>query len=105
MEVRFDLDIEAAGTAAQLGLPFARAATAGTNPRFVAMVRDLVLERAAVERGDPVARACVGRLGPSHDVCPEGCCPNLRGPEPTVAGPEPVLATAILSSKSRRDPT
>jgi protoporphyrin/coproporphyrin ferrochelatase len=42
MEVRFDLDVEAAQTAARLGLPFARAATPGTSPRFVAMIADLV---------------------------------------------------------------
>ena len=36
MEVIYDLDTEAAATAAELGLPFARAATAGTDPAFVA---------------------------------------------------------------------
>ena len=41
MEVKYDLDTEAATTAEKLGLPFARAATPGVDPRFVAMVRDL----------------------------------------------------------------
>ena len=54
MEVVYDLDTEALGTAARLGLPAVRAATAGVDPRFVAAVRDLLLERAAVERGEPV---------------------------------------------------
>ncbi len=36
MEVIFDLDVEAARTARDLGLPMARAATPGTDPRFVA---------------------------------------------------------------------
>src|SRR4028118_971279 len=50
MEVRYDLDTEAAATAADLGLRFARAATPGTDERFVALVRELLVERAAVER-------------------------------------------------------
>ena len=69
-----------AATAEKLGLAFARAATAGVDPRFVAMVRDLLVERAAVERGVEVERAAVGSQPPSHDVCPAGCCANLRGP-------------------------
>ena len=36
MEVIFDLDTEAVATAAELGLPCARAATAGVHPAFVA---------------------------------------------------------------------
>src|SRR5438309_882153 len=44
MEVVYDLDTEAAGVAADLGLPFARAGTPGTAPAFVSMVRDLLLE-------------------------------------------------------------
>ncbi|MDP9241098.1 MAG: ferrochelatase, partial [Actinomycetota bacterium] len=38
LEVLWDLDTEAAATAARLGLGFARATTAGADPRFVAMV-------------------------------------------------------------------
>jgi ferrochelatase len=86
MEVVFDLDTEALATARLLGLPAARAATAGTHPDFVAAIHDLFLERAAVERGDPVRRASIGPPGPSHDVCPAGCCPNLRGPRPALCG-------------------
>ncbi len=51
MEVIYDLDTEAMETAEELGLPCVRAATAGVDPRFVAMVRDLLLERGAAERG------------------------------------------------------
>src|SRR3712207_3978299 len=50
MEVVWDLDTEARAVAEDAGLAFARAATAGLDPRFVAMVRSLVLERAATER-------------------------------------------------------
>jgi ferrochelatase len=86
MEVVYDLDTEARATAEKLGLGFVRAATAGLDPRFVAMVRDLLLERAAVERGADVARAAVGSLDPSWDVCPRGCCANQRGPVPALCG-------------------
>ncbi len=71
VEVRWDLDEQAAHTAEKLGLGYARAATAGTHPAFVAMVRELVGERL-----DPTApRRALGPLGPSHDRCPAGCCP------------------------------
>jgi ferrochelatase len=86
MEVIYDLDTEAMATAADIGLPCVRAATAGVDPRFVRMVRDLLLERAAVERGEEHARVTVGSLPASWDVCPVGCCENPRGPKPAVAG-------------------
>ncbi|ROR91354.1 ferrochelatase [Nocardioides aurantiacus] len=89
MEVIYDLDTEARATAEEIGLPFARAATAGVDPRFVAMARDLLLERAAVEADQPtdqpVERAAVGSPA-SWDVCPVGCCPNPRGARPALSG-------------------
>ncbi|WP_078901630.1 ferrochelatase [Actinacidiphila yeochonensis] len=85
MEVKYDLDTEATAKAAELGLPVSRAATVGADPRFAAAVRDLVLERAATERGRTPARCALGALGPSHDVCPAGCCP-ARTPQPAAAG-------------------
>ncbi|SDS18881.1 ferrochelatase [Nocardioides scoriae] len=85
MEVIYDLDTEARATAEEIGLPFARAATAGVDPRFVAMVRDLVLERAAQERGQVVEQAVVSGP-PSWNVCPAGCCANPRGPRPALCG-------------------
>ncbi|MEU8002563.1 ferrochelatase [Catellatospora sp. NPDC049111] len=72
LEVLWDLDEEAAATARRLGLGFARAGTPGADPRFVAMVRDLVLERMAPP-GDRT-RAALGRLG-HWDVCASNCCP------------------------------
>lgn len=86
MEVIFDLDTEAMATADRLGLPARRAGTAGSDPRFVAAVRDLVLERATVERGAEVVRAAVGSVGPLWDRCPTGCCPNPRGERPALCG-------------------
>jgi ferrochelatase len=79
MEVVWDLDTVALGHAAEIGLPARRAATVGTDPRFVAMVRELVLERV----GREIPRA-LSPLGPSHDVCPAHCCPNPRGPRPAL---------------------
>ena len=75
VEVRWDLDEEAAATAAKLGLGYARAGTVGTDPRFVRMVRQLVEERTAA--APPLA---LGRMGPGHDVCPVGCCPAAGRP-------------------------
>ena len=86
MEVVYDLDTEAAATAEKLGISFVRAATAGIDPRFVAAVRDLLLERAAVERGEEVERAAEGSLPACWDVCPVGCCPNPRAEKPALAG-------------------
>ena len=85
MEVIYDLDVEAVETAEQLGLPFARAATVGTHPRFVAMIRELILERT---EGAP-ARA-LGTRGPNHDACPVDCCftPGQTAKE-VVAAAEP----------------
>ncbi|MGW4205259.1 ferrochelatase, partial [Streptomyces sp. NPDC004726] len=85
MEVLYDLDTEAAAKAAELGLAVRRSATVGADPRFAAAVRELVLERAATERGVPVQRCALGSLGASHDVCPVGCCP-ARMPQPPAAG-------------------
>ncbi len=86
MEVVYDLDTEALATAERLGLPARRAATAGTDPRFVAMVRDLLLERATVERGEEVVRASVGNLEALWDRCPVGCCANPKGEQPALCG-------------------
>jgi protoporphyrin/coproporphyrin ferrochelatase len=81
LEVVWDLDHEAAATAAKLGLNYARAATPGTDARFVTMVRDLV-----VERIDPAApRHALGTV-PTWDSCPVGCCPAPRRTAPAGAG-------------------
>jgi ferrochelatase len=74
MEVLFDLDVEAAERARELGLGFTRAPTVGTHPDFVAMIRELI-----VERFDPgAARRALGQLGPAHDVCALTCCMPQR---------------------------
>ena len=72
MEVVWDLDVEAADRAAELGLTVHRAATVGTHPAFVTMVGDLVRERFGPQR--PVR----GRLPALPDVCAASCCPPGR---------------------------
>jgi ferrochelatase len=86
MEVVFDLDTEARETADELGLTMVRAGTAGVHPAFVSMVGDLLIERAAVERGGTADRPALSSRGPSHDVCPADCCPNPRGHKPALCG-------------------
>ncbi len=57
MEVVWDLDEEARQKAEAGGLRFVRAAAANTHPRFVRLVRELVVER--LERGpDPCLATC-----------------------------------------------
>jgi len=76
MEVVYDLDIEARQLCTELGLNLVRAETAGSHPRFAAMIRELVVERLETIAGRPA----LGEHGPSHDVCPEDCCPGPGGP-------------------------
>lgn len=85
MEVIFDLDTEAKATAEGLGMEFVRVATPGAHPDFVAMIRELFLERAAIERGETPDRPALGSIGPSHDVCAVDCCPNPRVALETIA--------------------
>jgi protoporphyrin/coproporphyrin ferrochelatase len=85
MEVVYDLDTEAMATAERLGLDAVRVATSGTDPRFVAMVRDLLVERAAVERGETVQRSAVGGWPACWDRCAADCCPNPRHPLPALS--------------------
>jgi ferrochelatase len=75
VEVRWDLDEEARATASELGLHYARAATVGTHPGFVAAIRELVRE--ATDGATPRA---LGRLGLCGVDCPAGCCPAPRRP-------------------------
>jgi protoporphyrin/coproporphyrin ferrochelatase len=90
MEVVYDLDTEAMETAERLGLDAVRVATSGTDRRFVAMVRDLLVERAAVERGaveggETFERAAVGGWPACWDRCAAHCCPNPREPLPALS--------------------
>jgi protoporphyrin/coproporphyrin ferrochelatase len=94
LEVVYDLDVEARATAAGLGLPFARAGTVGTDPRFVAGLVELVRERV---EGAP--RRALGTRGPNWDACPVDCC-RAPGQEerPTVASAPPPRSRPAPSS-------
>ena len=69
MEVVYDLDVLAAGRAKAASIAFARAATPGTDPEFVSMIRELIDER--LDSSTP--RLALGMLGVRPDVC-AGCC-------------------------------
>jgi ferrochelatase len=70
LEVLFDIDTEARDLCHELGITMHRAATVGTHPKFIQMIRLLIEERL-----DPAKpRLAVGSFGPNHDVCPLDCC-------------------------------
>jgi protoporphyrin/coproporphyrin ferrochelatase len=76
LEVLYDLDVEAAALARELGITFVRAATVGTHPAFIKMIRELILE-------------------PRHAACPDDCCPA-----PSRAGRAPVSAVPPVLQQS-----
>jgi ferrochelatase len=92
MEVRHDLDVEAAETADSLGLAFVRAATPGSSPRVASMITELVRERIAEpgnlasdspipDNGGPGCAgllAALGDMGVPSQTCPAGCCGGTR---------------------------
>ena len=80
MEVVFDLDTEAAATAEECGIAFARASTAGDHPSFVRGLVDLMVERAAAARGEKPPRPVVGPAPVGWYECQTDCCRNLREP-------------------------
>lgn len=88
MEVVYDLDVEAKATADGLGLAYDRAATAGTHPAFVSSLADLMLERAAVARGEALDAPPVSitEIGPWHEECRPGACLEREGDVRVEAG-------------------
>lgn len=78
MEVRYDLDTEARARAQACGIRLERAPTLGTDARFVSVLADLALARAAAARGEPADTP-----GCPAPVCPATCCVNPRSPQPT----------------------
>jgi ferrochelatase len=73
VEVIYDLDVVAVPGAPE-GMVVHRAATVGTDPEFVAMLRDLVVER--IEGPELADHGGVA----TQDVCPATCCPPPRRP-------------------------
>jgi ferrochelatase len=90
MEVVYDLDTEARDVAAELGMKLTRAATIGTHPAFIRMIRLLVEERL-----HDAPKLAIGAYGPSHDVCAADCCP---APQPS--GRPPVSVSRAVSLQS-----
>ena len=80
MEVIFDLDHEASELCSELGIKMARAETVGIHPRFITAIRELIIERMT----DTPVRMALGTMGPSHDICPEDCCPSGRPVRPAA---------------------
>lgn len=78
LEVLFDLDTEAHDLCESLGINMVRAATVGTHPRFIQMIRELIEERLSATPN----RLALGTLGPKEDVCPEDCCVYQPAPRP-----------------------
>ncbi|MFI9404784.1 ferrochelatase [Nocardia sp. NPDC052316] len=78
LEVIWDLDNEAKEKAAELGMAFARAATPGTDPRFAALVVELIDEQlndtAARHLGEVAGFGCTLNGTP----CAVGCCAPQR---------------------------
>ena len=74
LEILFDLDTEARELCEELGIFMVRAATVGTHPRFVQMVRELVIERTEQH----AEREILGNLSPVPDACPDDCCLSGR---------------------------
>jgi protoporphyrin/coproporphyrin ferrochelatase len=71
MEVLYDLDIEARQLCDSLSLPMVRAKTVGVHPKFISMIRELILERTT----PGAERRALGSLGARADICEENCCP------------------------------
>ncbi len=92
IEVIWDLDTEARERAAEHGMRFARAATAGPDPRFADMVVELVTEHthhfAPRSLGDVPSAGC----GTNGALCAQQCCepPARSARVQTAALPEVV---------------
>lgn len=71
LEVQWDLDVEAAAVATEVGIGFTRTPAPGTDARFIAMLRELIEERL----DPPCPPRALSSLGPSRATCPAGCCP------------------------------
>ena len=79
MEVIYDLDLQAAALAKERGIEFVRAGTAGTHPRFVAGLVELV--RDAMDRGvNQCAADCCQRAARPTSPSPSAGRPKYAAP-------------------------
>ncbi len=69
MEVLFDLDTQAQELCHEIGLNMIRAGTVGVHPRFIGMIRELIVERMEGQ----VPRLAIGAEG-TRTACAEVCC-------------------------------
>jgi len=74
VEVVWDLDTEARERAAELGLGFARAATAGPDPRFADMVVELVAEHTAEAPPRRLSTIPSAGCAVNGALCAPDCC-------------------------------
>lgn len=81
-DLSWDLDTEARERAEELGMGFARAATAGPDPQFADMVAELVAEH--TDDVAPRALGAVPSAGCTVNVapCAVDCCVPARRPSP-----------------------
>ncbi|MFD6676405.1 ferrochelatase [Rhodococcus zopfii] len=85
LEVVWDLDTEAQQKAADLGMAFVRAATAGADARFPQLVRVLVEEVAAGREPERLGSEPLFGAGRNGVLCAAGCCrPATRPSGPTA---------------------
>ena len=83
MEVLFDLDTEAHEVCEELEIAMVRAKSVGTHPSFIAMIRELILERT-----EGTEKRAIGEMPANWDVCPQDCCtynPPPRSARPAAA--------------------
>jgi ferrochelatase len=91
MEVLYDLDTEARQVSGEIGLNMIRAATVGTHPEFVGMIRQLITERIVA----PGPRVFAGPGGYGREFCHAECClpgttrPAASAQQRTMSSPEP----------------
>jgi ferrochelatase len=67
MEVLFDLDTEARDLCDEIGLKMVRAGTAGSHPKLISMIRDMVFK---------------AQTSAVMAHCEPGCCPTPQRPKP-----------------------
>ena len=81
IEVIFDLDVEIRELCEELNLTMVRAETPGLHPRFVQMIRELILER--TNPGSP--RLALGPDGPPpDDVAKDAAKQEIRNPNAEI---------------------
>lgn len=80
LEVVWDLDNEAREKAAELGMAFARARTAGTDPRFVRMIVELVAEHRHQRPRRKLSPMPAAGSTLNGTPCTRGCCEAATQP-------------------------